>query len=416
MSRRIAGTAVALASLLAGMPAAHAATELPRAGCSHRVTDEPNDAPINYNTLSSTGSPAVSLSASSVAALDITSVTPRLTADSFQVFVALTDVVAPGAMPATSSEYRYKVTLTANAKTVSFGAAVANPANASIPKHSEQNPYARTGSIETIAGLVVDVNADTNFVTFTVPRQELEKNLGVALVEGQDDLTDIKAVTQEVESEKVNAADTTTATGAAATWTAGDDYCFGPPPAALSDYGADVVQYGDTGFLHATLKSEAGTALAGKLVQFAVAGKAVTATTDANGLARAAYTPVVGAGTYKVAVTFAGDAENGKAALSGDTVVVVVKAEAAKVGALQVAKPSATARSVTATLTDDDKHAIAGQKVDWYADGKKVATLTTDSAGRSIYKSAKRGQTVQAKFAGVAGKYLAAASTALRLS
>jgi hypothetical protein len=415
MSRRIAGAAVALASLLASLPAAHAATELPRAVCGHRVADPPNDAQINYNTLAGSGSPAVSPSAASVGALDVLSVTPRLTADSFQVFLGLTDLVAPSAMPMTSSEYRYKVTLTANAKAVSFGAALANPANSSIPKHSEQNPYARTGAIETIAGLTVDLNPDTNYVTFTVPRAELEKNLGAALVEGQDTVTDVKAVTQEVESEKVNAADTTTATGAAATWTVGDDYCFGPPPAALSDYGADVVQYGDTGFLHAKLESEAGAALAGRPVRFAVADTAVTATTDAEGLARAAYRPAVGAGTYRVTVTYAGDADNGKAALSGDTVVVVVKAETAKLAPLQVAKPSATARSVTATLADDDKHPIAGQKVDWYVGGKKVATLTTDGAGRSVYQSAKRGQTVQVKYAGLAGKYLTATSASLKL-
>ena len=36
-------------------------------------------------------------------------------------------------------------------------------------------------------------------------------------------------------------------------------------------------------------------------------------------------------------------------------------------------------RTVTATLLDNDKHAIAGQKVVWYVNGKKVATLTTDS-------------------------------------
>lgn len=416
MTRRIAGAAVVLASLLAGMPASHAATELPRAVCSHRVTDDANDAPINYNTLSSSGSPAVSLSSSSVPALDVTSVTPRLTSDSFQVFLALTDVVDATAMPMTSSEYRYKVTFAVDQKAVSFGAALANPANKSVPKHAEQNPYARTGTVDTIAGLAVDIDAATDFVTFTVPRKELEKNLGAALVEGQDTVTDIKAVTQEVESEKVNAADTTTATGAAATWTVGDDYCFGPPPAALSGYAADVVQYGDTGFLRATLKSDTGTALAGKQVQFAVAGKTVAATTDAAGLAKAAYTPAVGAGTYKATVTFAGDAGNGKATLSGDTVVVVVKAEGARFAPLQVARPSATARSVTATLTDDDKHAIAGQRVDWYVGGKKVATLTTDRNGRTTCKTAKRGQTVQAKFAGVAGKYVSASSASLKLS
>jgi hypothetical protein len=413
MSRRIVGTAVALACLLAGMPASHAATDLPRAVCTHRVTDDPNDAPINYNNV--TNGPAVTAGAS-VAALDVTSVTLRLTADSLQVFLAVTDLVDASGMPATSSEYRYKVTFTANQKAVSFGAAVTNQGTIkSVPKHAETNPYARTG-IDPIAGLAVDENADTNYVTFTVPRKELEKNLGVALVEGQDQITDIKAVTQEVESQKVNSADTTTATGAAATWTVGDDYCFGPPPAALSGYGADAVQYGDTGFLRATLKSESGTALAGKQVQFAVAGTTVTATTDANGLAKAAYTPAVGAGTYKVTVTYAGDADNGKAALSGDTVVVVVKAEVARFAPLQAARLSATARSVTATLTDDDKHPIAGQKVDWYAGGRKVATLTTDKTGRTTYRAAKPGQTVQAKFAGVAGKYLAASSVSLKLS
>jgi hypothetical protein len=70
---------------------------------------------------------------------------------------------------------------------------------------------------------------------------------------------------------------------------------------------------------------------------------------------------------------------------------------------------------VTATLLDNDKHAVAGQKVAWYVNNKKVSTLTTDSKGRTVFKGAKPGQTVQAKFTAVPGKYAACSSKAVKV-
>jgi hypothetical protein len=89
---------------------------------------------------------------------------------------------------------------------------------------------------------------------------------------------------------------------------------------------------------------------------------------------------------------------------------ITIRSETTKFAPLAVAKPSATARTVTATLLDDDKRAVTGQSIAWYVNGKKVATGKTDSKGRAVYKGAKAGQKVQAKFTGVANKYTAASS------
>jgi hypothetical protein len=76
---------------------------------------------------------------------------------------------------------------------------------------------------------------------------------------------------------------------------------------------------------------------------------------------------------------------------------------------LKVAK-SGTARTVTATLTEDDPRPLAKQPVDFYVGGRKVATVRTDSAGRAVYRGATAGQQVQARYAGSTGRYLAAKS------
>ena len=149
-----------------------------------------------------------------------------------------------------------------------------------------------------------------------------------------------------------------------------------------------------------------------KQVDFAITGDPAgtkTGTTDANGVATVTIaTGLKASGTpYPVTVTFAGDATDGKAKLTG---TILVTPEKTVFAPLAVARPSATTRTVTATLTDDDKKPLAAQKVEWLVNGKKVATLTTDAKGKSVYKGAKPGQLVQARFVAVSGKYLGALS------
>jgi hypothetical protein len=406
------GTAGATAVVLLLAGAAAAAPEPPRAACAKRLVDAPNDAPVNYNTA---GTPAVG-TGTSVPALDITGVLLRVTADEVQAFVEVTDIPAPSAMGTTDTQYRWNLTFKSGSHTVTFGALMKNPAHASQlhPSDSDLFPKASTGPTgsDVLTGATATIDPDGNRVAFTAPRAKFEQNVGEALAEGAV-FDHILATTQQATSAKLNAADTTAATPEQATWTVGDDYCFGPPPASLAGFAATRVQYGDTGSLRATLTGESGSPLAGRPVRFAVPGEpVVTATTGADGVANAAYVPRVPAGRYAVTVTFDGDATDGKARLTGS---VDVAAETTRFNALQVTKPSSTARNVTATLVDDDKHPVAGQKVDWYVGGKKVATTATDGAGRSVYKAAKKGQNVQARSAGTAGRYLAAASAPVKV-
>jgi hypothetical protein len=401
---------LAVALLLAGT--ATAAPEPPRAACGKRLVDQPGDAAVNYNSL---GTPAVG-TGTSLPALDITGVLLRVTADEVQAFVEVGDIPAPAAMGTTDTEYRWNLTFKSGSHTVTFGALMKNPAHASVPGPADSGlyPKASTGPTgnDVLTGATATVDPAGNRVAFTAPRAKFEQNVGEPLAEG-DVFDHILATTQQVTSAKISPADTTSATPEQATWTVGDDYCFGPPPASLAGFAAAKVQYGDTGSLRATLTGESGSPLAGRTVRFAVPGEpAVSATTGADGVANAAYVPRVPAGRYAVTVTFDGDATDGKARLTGSVDVV---AEATRFNALQVAKPSATARTVTATLVDDDKHPVAGQKVDFYVSGKRVATVATDAAGRAVYKAAKKGQSVQARSVGTAGRYLAAASAPVQV-
>jgi hypothetical protein len=160
-------------------------------------------------------------------------------------------------------------------------------------------------------------------------------------------------------------------------------------------------QFSDAAAVKAKLVSAAGAPLVGKTVTFTLAGKTATGTTGADGVASATLDPGVVAGTaYTLVAAFAGDSSAGAATVSTPFTVTV---EATKL-TLKVVK-SGSARTVYATLKDDDGKALAGQPVTWYINGKKISTPTTNSAGQVVLKTAKPTQTVMAKFAGVSGKY-----------
>jgi hypothetical protein len=188
-------------------------------------------------------------------------------------------------------------------------------------------------------------------------------------------------------------------------YTFGDSPCFAPPAAKLANAGATSVQYGDAASVAAKVTSSTGSALAGKNVTFTIGSKSVTAKSGPDGVARAALAPGVTAGSYSVVAAFAGDATASKVSLTTPFTVAVEKTKVA----LSVAK-SGSKRTVTAKLLDDDNHAVAGQTVNWYVNGKKVGSGKTDAAGAVTYV-AKAGQTVVAEFLAVTGKYAAGKAT-----
>jgi hypothetical protein len=381
-------------------------SEMPRAACARRLIDPEGDAKWPA---------ALGQNAQNFDGLDINGVLLRLTPDQLQIFISAKDLVDPAHMPLTAGAFGYNATFKFGEVlfTFKFMEKSSQAPWTSDPTLSTGYPVGGTGAggANALTGHTADAYYDTNYVVFTAPRASVEAVLGSAIVDA-DQFTAITATAIHYVDQSQTVVDTLDVAAAQALYTVGDDYCFGAPPGTLSDLVTPAAVFSDPVQLSATLVNEAGTAVAGKPVRFTVAGdKPVVGTTDADGVATVAYAPALGAGTYAVEALFAGDTEVGHAKVTG---TIVVSTETSVLSPLKVTKPSATTRTVTATLVDNDKSAVAGQKVDWYVNSKKVATLATDSKGLSVYKGAKPGQSVQVKYVGLAGKYTAATTKAVK--
>jgi hypothetical protein len=401
---------VLAAALLAATPlparAVGSKADLPRENCTKRVTDATGDAFADMSTVSPV---TVDLS-------DITSVTLRLTPDELQVFVELrADIPAPKDLEP-GVGYFWDVTFGYDTRVIEATTLLV-AANQPAPPVPPAQPYpwfrtspkgSKTTAAPDFAGETAYVGPEwaPRYVVFAAPRASVE-----AVVGAIPDDAELTAITSSAGIVTPNLSrivmDRAPDGGKpAGTVVAGESgYCFGPPPAALTDLTDAAVQYGDPATLHATLKGETGTALAGQPVEFHVEGDPVahTATTDQSGVATLTYVPPQGAGSYTVTATFAGNATDGAAKVTGAELAVTTERTALK------AARAGTTHKVVATLTDDDAHAVAGQRIAWLVGGKQVATGTTDKSGRCAY-AAKAGQRVQARFAAVAGKYAAASS------
>jgi len=415
MSSRWVAHSLLAAGVLAALPVfaadAPPAPELPRAACKKGFTDPEGDAAIDYTltgaTKSTTGSNDY---------VDIKGVTFRVTADQLLVFLATKALTTDGSgMADYDPAYRYTVSFKSGTKEVRFGIEQTNPGFPVQAIDSPGFPNASAGGTP-IAGFTATFHPGAapapSYVVWTAPRDKVEALIGPL------DGTTFTAIVAKTTLTMVNQypkADDLTLPEATA-WTVGDDVCFGPPPATLSALTLpSAAQYGDKVAVKATLKSEDDKPVAGKPVRFSLEGSTaapVTATTGADGVATAALPVSVPAGKATVVATFAGDAETGKATLSGP---ITVNVERTSFAPLAVARPSATTRVVTATLLDDDRTPVAGQRVDWYVNGRKVATVVTTSAGKSVFKGAQPGQSVQARFAAVTGKYAAATSGTVKV-
>ena len=416
--------AIAPAVVQASADTAPADPLTPRLGCTHAINDGPGDAHADYTGLGN--SPLASNDG-----LDIEMVDLRLTDTQLQVFLAIKRIPLPSAMAASESTYRYKVSFAYGGKGFTYGVEQQNPTWAgAYPTDSTNYPMMNMGlgaandltAVST--GVVRQGTAPApSWVIFTSPRDKVEAILGAPIPDGAA-FTNVAVTTQVYTSPETAVHSTndgldTTLTpsqdsivvgGAAA------DACFGPPPTSIGSVSVAPANVTDSSTMRATLLDQDGKALAGKSLTFAVndgKGTKLTATTDANGRAVATYGPIkVHAGTYPVTVSFAGDTDLKASSATG---ALKVTAEATAFKPLKVAKPSATTRVVTATLVEDGTHPVAGVPVTWWINGKKVATAKTAGNGTVVLKSAKPGQTVQAKFAGVTGMFLAANSKAVKV-
>jgi hypothetical protein len=414
MNRRTLAFGLVAASLLPGTLAAGAADPapapaFPRAQCTHRLVDPAGDGYVNPR--------GVGVNQVKADGLDIVGAVFRVTPTDVQAFVQVKDIPEPSGMQAYNSAFRYTVSFKYADKAFSFWIGQANP---NVDPNGSNALAAKTVGMQPIVtGTHGGVDPAKDYAWISIPRGAFEDKAGMPLADTEK-LTGIVIQSgNALAANQFDPADDLTPAAAAAVWPVGDDYCFGPPPGTLSEVATPAAQYGDVSAFTAKLADETGAAVAGAPVSFTVTsaagtavGTVVTGTTDAAGVATAPFTAAVPAGTYTVNVLFPGNADVGKAKASSELVVTVEKT---KFLTLVVTKPSATTRTVTATLVDDDNKPVAGQRIDWYVNGKKATTLTTDKAGKTQLKTAKPAQTVHAKFVAVAGKYAAATSASRKV-
>lgn len=407
MARRSAARAFVATGLLLAFAVPSGAEPLlpqvPEKDCAERVADPTGDGHVNWHPAGELDDPRGSLDP-----LDITGVTVRVTATRVIAFMALKDI--PTAMRPTDTAYGYYMWFTYGAKTARFQHVLVNSNQTAVgpggfPTGSVGT--GTTGGTNPLRGLGADVDSTHDVVYVYADRAALEEELGEPLPPGAK-LTAITGKTvlfvgagSAAAGVTQRPADATEVAADKAVYTVGQDPCFAPSVVTAS---SASVQYGDPAEVLVGLTDVDEEPLMEKLVTVTLPGEAPrTATTNEDGEAVLSI-PARKAGTY--AVTYAGDDYSGAGTGTG---TVAVRPEVVRFAALKVVK-SGTARTVTATLTEDDPRPSARQPVDFYVNGRKVARVLTDANGRAVFKGATAGQKVQARFAGAAGRYAAAKS------
>lgn len=268
------------------------------------------------------------------------------------------------------------------------------------------DPTADKGFVE--SGLKVTFDYKNSWVIWDLPIADIEK-YGEAKFTGG--LTTVGAVAQTDEYAVGSAWDTAPDAGddgnPTGVWTVGDNKCFAGAASSgaatvLSYVGDTNMQYGDTAKVAAKVVGADGKPVAGAPVTFAVGKLQTTAKTNAKGLAQTTLSPKVTAGRYSLVTST--PATDGGAKTSVKTPFIVTTERTI----LRLAKSSG---KVTATLTDDDKDALAGQRILWTVNGKSAAASKTNSSGQTTLKHIRKGDKVKAVFKSVNGKYAGSNAT-----
>jgi hypothetical protein len=423
MSRRLVGSGLAVASLLMGMPSSHAVTttERPRAVCPKRIVDQTSDATIDYNPHGENMPSNPIGTGQNVASLDLKTVTLRLGESWLSAYVEVANLPTTTQLPAYVTAYKYHVDFMYGDRTYTFEDIVFNPNHESVKNFSfgtNTFPLGRVAvpgkSVPNFEGVEHELDDAKSMLIIHIPRAAVEAEIGATIPEGAVFDT-IHAWTAEQIANKSTRADSEiNAVDTSAEYVVGDDYCFGPPPAAFSGLSGTSAYYTDTATIKATLKDEGGAALVGKSVELTIGSTppvVKTVNTGSGGVATFSFTTTLPADDYPLTIRYAGDDAIGKATLRG---TFKVKEEPTKFSAPK-ATSKGTSRTVTVYLTDDDGHAVAKQKVDWYVGGKKFGKpVTTDSKGKAVLKTVA-GKTVQARFAGLPDRYLSSKSASKKV-
>jgi hypothetical protein len=265
------------------------------------------------------------------------------------------------------------------------------------------DPTADKGFVE--SGLKVTFDYKNSWVIWDLPIADIEK-YGEAKFTG--DLTTVGAVAQTDEYAVGSAWDTAPDAGddgnPTGVWTVGDNKCFADnttsgAATALSYLGDTHMQYGDTAKVAAKVVGADGKPVSGAPVTFAIGKLQTTAKTNAKGLAQTTLSPKVTAGRYSLVTSTPATDAGAKTSVKTPFLVTTERT------VLRLTKSS---NKVVATLTDDDKDAVAAQRVVWTVNGKSAATTKTNSSGQTTLKHVAKGDRVKAVFKSVKGKYAGA--------
>jgi len=271
---------------------------------------------------------------------------------------------------------------------------------------TDPNFFTNKGFVD--SGLKVTFDYKNSWVIWDLPIADIEK-YGQAKFTGS--LTTVGAVAQTDEYAVGSVWDTAPDAGddgnPTGIWNVGDNKCFadataGGAATVLSYVGDAKMQYGDTAKVAAKVVGADGKPVAGAPVTFAVGKLQTTAKTNAKGLAQTTLSPKVTAGRYSLVTST--PATDGGAKTSVKTPFIVTTERTI----LRLAKSSG---KVTATLTDDDKDALAGQRILWAVNGKSAGTTKTNRSGQTTLKHIRKGDKVKAVFTSVKGKYAGSNAT-----
>ncbi|MDQ3955636.1 MAG: hypothetical protein M3285_08815 [Actinomycetota bacterium] len=175
-----------------------------------------------------------------------------------------------------------------------------------------------------------------------------------------------------------------------------------PTSLTFTKGGADSGHYTDEAVFEARLVDSDGHTLGGQTLSFSFGGSSKAATTDGNGVARAAFALTQRPGTYEVSVSYAG-IERTYGASSASAPFVLDQEDSTTSLSASGRRPH---RSLNSRLSDadDTTSGVGGRSIDFYVDGSFMGSDVTDSYGTASLAVPPRYQgghhTFEARFGG----------------
>jgi hypothetical protein len=361
-------------------------TPLPRTDGEPVLFDQPRKGCVTYKDPAGDADPS-GTGQYNEAEVDVTQVNLKSAAEGLQVFVKVADLTA-SRFPLFDSSF-YDVSLSVGGKAIVVSVDQDGKATSTV---------GGTANADLKAAAKLDTK--NSVVIVTLPTDGLTKVLGAPLAQGA-------AVTNTAIS--TGLADSTTGFPAPAddaagvkpeekTYAYGDNTCFLPPAGKAFVDGLTGV-YTDSATVVGSLQDVDEANVPGASLTLTIAGlPAVTAVTNGDGDATFRFPVTLPAGTRKAVLSFAGNATVG-ATKAEDSFVVAVEST--------VLKAVASKGAVTATLADNDKHAIA-KRVVVFTVGSKSTKVTTNARGQALLKGVVEGAVVKVSFGAVPTYYAAA--------